>query len=224
MLWKVEFNSSRCFQCSRWTRCQHERAGRVWKFRVRMLRCQHREANGQAEGVQTWVRRINLFYFLMLPAVQLNEGLRRECGDTFSLVYVPISGALLLEESEDEELDGVKDPELINTELTNGKHNSLTEIKPREPTSPISPWPPPSWLPPLKIEWPSLPLLQPQAPQQPLVWLPTLQTQPALLAAYHHILTAKYNGPLKVQSQQVNKLIDITPPWRYVQVIFFNCI
>ena len=84
------------------------------------------------------------FYFLMLPAIQLNEGLRCECGDAFSLVYVPISDTLLSEESEDEELDGVKDPELIDTELTNSKHNSLTEIKPRELTSPISPQPPPS--------------------------------------------------------------------------------
>ena len=52
----------------------------------------------------------------------------------------------------------------------------------------------------------------------------TLQTQPVLLAAYHHILTAEYNGPLKVQSRQANESIDIAPPWRYVQVIFFNCI
>ena len=159
----------------------------------------------------------------MLPAVQLNEGLRRERDDAFGLVYVPISDTLLSEESEDEELDGVEDTELIDTELTNGKHNSLTESKPsQEPTSPISPRPLPSQLPPLKIERPSSPLLQPstptyasdyftsvsysqsslssmpewhlpprppRAPQQPLVRLPTLQTQPALLAAYHHILT-----------------------------------
>ena len=100
----------------------------------------------------------------MLPAVQFNEGLRRECGDAFGLVYVPISGALLSEESKDKELDGIEDPELIDTELTNGKHNSLTEIKPQELTSPISPPPPPSRLPPLKIEQPSLPLLQPSTP------------------------------------------------------------
>ena len=37
-------------------------------------------------------------------------------------------------------------------------------------------------------EWHLL-LWPPWAPQQPLVQLPTLQTQPALLAAYHHILT-----------------------------------
>ena len=80
----------------------------------------------------------------MLPAVQLNEGLGCEHGDTFGLVYVPISGALLSEESKDEELNGVKDPGLIDTELTNSKHNSLTEIKPQEPTSPISPQLPPS--------------------------------------------------------------------------------
>ena len=66
--------------------------------------------------------------------------------------------------------------------------------------------------------------MPPWAPQQPLVWLPTLQTQPVLLAAYHHILTAEYNGPLKVQSRQANESIDIALPWRYVQVIFFNCI
>ena len=46
-----------------------------------------------------------------------------------------------------------------------GKHNSLTEIKPsQELTSPISPWLPPSRLPPLKIKWPSSPLLQPSTP------------------------------------------------------------
>lgn len=92
----------------------------------------------------------------------------------------------------------------------------------QEPASPASPRPPPSQPPPLKIERPSSPLLQPstptyasdyftsvpysqsslssmsewhlpsrppRAPQQPLARLPTPQTQPALLAAYHHILT-----------------------------------
>ena len=172
-----------------------------------------------------------LFSSLMLPAVQLNEGLGRERDDAFALVYVPTSDTLLAEESEDEKLDDVEDLESIDTDLelpkeaplTNGKHATRTESKPsQEPTFPISPRPPPSQPPPLKIERPSSPVPQPSTPtyasdyftsvpysqsslssmsewhlpsrpprtlQQPLVRLPTPQTQPALLAAYHHILT-----------------------------------